>query len=102
MYRASKKGKAHRSSAIETNALSSNISETSVIAAIMIIDPTLEGMVRRLVWKVSNPRLRRERVRYVCGGEIGMPNMRPLSMESVNLIDQWSDPAHAMYSGHKS
>lgn len=49
-----KKGRVQRSSAIDTKERSFTTSETRVIANIVTIPRTVDGMVRRLVWKVLN------------------------------------------------
>ena len=60
------------------NVLSLKVSDISVIPNIMTIEPMLDGIVSRLVWKVSKPRLRSDRVRYVDGGDTGILNISPL------------------------
>ena len=53
-------------------------SERSVTAQSVIIPPTIEGIVNKLVSKVPKPIRRNERVRYWVGGVAGMPNVNPL------------------------
>lgn len=93
-----RKGRAHISSSIEMMARSLTASDKMVTPNIVMKPSTVEGMVNRFVVKVPNlvrvsapyshysclrayPRLRRERVRYVPGGLIGIPNMRPLIIQ---------------------
>jgi len=80
-----KNGSVHKSSAIDTNERSLTVSDTSVMANMVNTPTIVDGMVSRFVVNVLNPRFRNDNVRYVPGGEEGMPNIKPM-----------------MYSGHKS
>lgn len=53
-YNATRKGSVQRSCAIDTMDLSFTLSEMRVIPNIVMIPATVEGIVRRLVWKVLN------------------------------------------------
>jgi hypothetical protein len=103
VYIATRNGNAQTSSSMETNVRSFSVSEMRVIPNTAIMPATLEGMVRRLVWKVLNLHhigledavvlTSQELTQYSAArvkdrGVIGISNIKPLfSSSSVPCCD---------------